>query len=128
MKKSFLILILSFFCLGATVSYQADYLWTISEISIPEKDLKIYVLDTRQGIVKIFGGYIEKNNLIVKDYAVVEMKVSTNEILEITFHGKLSKAKDKATEIALKYQKKLIFKEHKAGQSIKDWWRKAEIQ
>ena len=115
-------------CYGYTISYDADYLWTIAQINIPQKDLKIYLLDTRQGIVKIFSDYIIINNIPIRNYAIAGVRISSEQVLELATFNTLTQAKQKAKNYALTHNINLTWKQHIVGQKISDWWGKATIQ
>lgn len=122
------VLLVAKIVLGATVEYQADYLGTISQVNISDKDLKIIILDTRQLTCEPFGEFIKKFNPAVKDYAVADIKISTGEVLRMFFYDDLSQARERAIKSAEENQKVLKFKKHGAGLKISEWFGKTEVQ
>ena len=113
---------------GATIEYQADYLGVVTQINIPAKNLKIYLLDTSQLIAEPFGSFIKINNLIVKRYGIAGVRTTTGKVLAMFFFDTLAQIKQKAIDYAQTHQITLKFKEHIAGQKISEWWGKTTIQ
>ena len=125
MKKTFLILLISFLlsnlCYGATIEYNATYLWTIAEFNFPAKDLKVYLIDTRQGIVKIFSDYAVANNLIIKPYGLAAVKISTGAVLKMFFFSDLASLKDKVVNYCRINNISFAWKPYQTG-NIANWW------
>ena len=121
MRKSFLILILSFFCIGATINYQADFLWVIRQFEFPNKNLKLYLIDTRQGMVKIFSDYATANNLVIKPYGLAAVRTSTGAVLKMFFFSDLASLKDKVVNYCQTNNISFAWKPYQSG-NIANWW------
>ena len=109
---------------AATIDYEADYLWVITSISIPQKDLKIYLLDTRQGICEPFGSYIAANDLAVKPYSLAAVRLSTGAVLKMFFFNNLTSLKQKIIDYCQTQNITFNWKPHTGR--IKDWWLKRD--
>ena len=107
---------------GYGIEYQADYLWTIKQFEFPAKDLRIVLLDTRQGMVKIFSDYTIANNLVVKPYALAGVRISNGKVLKMFFFTDLAQLKNKVVNYCQDNNISFAWRQHLAGQSIKDWW------
>lgn len=127
MKSLFLIFIFLFLSVNlfaAAIEYQADYLWTIAELTFPVKDLKVYLLDTRQGIAEPFGSYITTNDLTVKPYGLAAIRISTGTVLKMFFFEDLAGLKTKVVNYCQTQGINLSWKA-KSGK-INNWWMKTE--
>ena len=113
---------------SSTIEYQADYLGVITQINLPAKNLKIYLLDTRQLICEPFGSFIQLNNLVVKPYALAVLRISTGKVLKMAFFDDLQTLKQKVKKYALTHNVNLTWRKHTAGQSVREWWMKYSLQ
>ena len=113
---------------GAVINTSSNYLSCIFQIDLPVNDIRIVILDLRGVVAEPFGSYITKQKITEKPFAVTELKISTNEIVDMKVYADLAKAKDETIKVALKYNKKLKWEKPEKGEKINDWWMRAVIE
>ena len=121
-----LLLLLPVYSYSAVIEYNASYLWTIAEVNIPVKNLRLIILDTRNNnICEPFGSFSVANNITLKNFAIVGQRISTGVVIKMVTADTLQEIKTKAKQYAQTHNINLTWKKHQAGNKISDWWNKA---